>query len=94
MAGIELSDSQVHKARHALGLTRARVAYRNYYVCTEDADWEDLCAKGAAVRSQHAIIPGVVYHLTEEGAFWFLDAGESLSPDLKLPTPAQQEGQK
>lgn len=84
MAGIELSDAQVDKARHALGLTRSKVAYRNYYSCAEDADWEDLVAKGAATKRKSPVSPDFVYHLTEQAVFWFLDAGESIGPDVRF----------
>lgn len=88
---IELSDAQVDKARHALGLARKKEAYRNYYASSgEDADWNDLVARGFAIRAEHgagSILAGYIYYsLTRQAAFYFLNQGETIPPDLKFTT--------
>lgn len=85
------TDEQVDKARHALGLTRAKVAYRNYYSCADDADWNDLVERGMATKRKSPVSPDFLYSLTRPAAFYFLNAGESLSPDLRFAlTPTSE----
>lgn len=88
MPGIELSNVQVDKARHALGLTRKRIAYRNFYASAEDADWEDLVAKGLAWRELATFGPDFVYRLTRAGAERMLDIGEIIGSDVRFARPA------
>lgn len=80
------TDEQVDKARHALGLTRQKVAYRNYYSAPDDADWNDLVERGFATRRTSPVSSDFLYHLTREAAFYFLDAGEKLDPELRFAT--------
>lgn len=84
MTVISLTDEQVDKARHALGLTRQKVAYRNYYSSPEDPDWEDLVKRGFASKRKSSVSSDFLYHLTRQAAFYFLDPGEGLDPELKF----------
>lgn len=72
------TDEQVHKARHALGLGREKVAYRNFYSAGDDPDWNDLVERGMAVKRKSPVSPDFLYHLTEQAAFYFLKAGERI----------------
>lgn len=53
---IKLSVEQIHKMRHAIGLTtdtpskKMYTPYRNYYVTGEDPDWEELVKAGLASK--------------------------------------------
>ena len=85
MSVIELSDAQVHKARHALGLTRSKVAYRNFYSCGDDPDWNDLVERGIASKRKSPVSPDFLYHLYRRTAFYFLPAGERLGDDVRFP---------
>lgn len=78
-------DAQVDKARHALGLTRARVAYRNYYSSGDDADWDDLVARGMAVKRKSPVSQDFLYHLTRQAAYYFLNEGESIGLTVRFP---------
>ena len=78
------TDEQVDKARHALGLTRQKVAYRNYYSAPEDPDWEDLVRRGFATKRTSPVSPDYLYHLTRQSAFFFLNEGERLG-DIRFP---------
>lgn len=82
------TDEQVDKARHALGLTRQKCAYRNYYSSPEDADWDDLVKRGFASKRKSPVSGDFLYYLTRRAAFFFLNAGESLDADLKFPPEA------
>lgn len=79
------SDEQVDKARHALGLTKQNVAYRNFYSAADDPDWNDLVERGFATKRKSPVSPDSLYHLTREAAFFFLNEGESLGADLRFP---------
>lgn len=79
------SDEQVDKARHALGLTRHKVAYRNYYSTVDDPDWNDLVERGLATKRKSPVSPDFLYHLTRAAAFHFLNEGESIGPDISFP---------
>ncbi len=93
MSGHRFSDSQVDKARHALGVTREKTAYRNYYSCAADADWDDLVARGFAVRRRSPVSEDFLYHLTRQAAFFFLNAGERIGDDVDFPAaPQPREG--
>lgn len=84
------TDEQVDKARHALGLARQKVAYRNFYSTGDDPDWNDLVERGFAVKRKSPVSPDFLYHLTERGAFCFLNEGERLGADMRWP--AQTSG--
>lgn len=90
MSVITLTNEQVSKARHALGLTRQKNAYRNYYTAPDDADWNDLVAKGLATKREWNGGREFIYHLTKRGAFCFLDPGERLDHDLRFPSENPQ----
>lgn len=79
------TDSQVDKVRHALGLTRSNIAYRNYYNCDGDADWDDLVERGFAVKQTSSFVPGVIYRITKRASFFFLDAGDKIGPNVDFP---------
>lgn len=79
------TDEQVDKARHALGLTRQRVAFRNFYSAGDDADWNDLVARGFATKRKSSVSPDFLYHLTKQAAFFFLNEGERLGDDMRFP---------
>lgn len=85
MTTYAFSDRQVDKARHALGLTRKKRAYRNYYASDPDPDWDDLVERGLAVKRECKMAPDFFYyHLTRRAAFMFLNEGEALDPELKF----------
>lgn len=79
------TDQQVDKARHALGLTRQKNAYRNYYTAPDDADWNDLVDRGFATKREWDGGREFIYHLTKRGACCFMNAGERLDNDLRFP---------
>ena len=79
------TDKQVDKARHALGLTRCNIAYRNFYSAADDADWNDLVDRGLATKRLSPVSQDFLYHLTKRGAFCFLNEGESMSPEMRFP---------
>lgn len=82
---INLPDALVDKARHALGLTRSKDAYRNYYVADDDADWEDAVRRGIATKRQSPVGGGTVYHVAARAKFFFLNSGESINDDVRFP---------
>lgn len=79
------TDAQVDKARHALGLTQQRVAYRNFYSTRDDADWDDLVSRGFATKRKSPVSSDNLYHLTRQAAFYFLNEGERLGDDMRFP---------
>lgn len=81
------TDEQVDKARHALGLSvgRGHIAYRNFYSTGDDADWNDLVARGFATKRKSPVSPDFLYHLTKRAAFFFLNEGERLGDDMRFP---------
>lgn len=88
MTAHSFTDSQVEKARHALGLDRENVAYRNYYSCEPDPDWDDLVSRGFAVRRTSPVSPDSLYHLTRSAAYYFLNAGDRIGDDMRFPPPS------
>lgn len=47
----DVSDEQIRKMKHALGLGRKSKPYRNYYSLNlPNEDWEDLIKKGFAKK--------------------------------------------
>lgn len=77
---LQFCDSQVDKARHALGLNRKKVAYRNYYTCTGDADWDDLVERGFATKRKSPVSPDFIYQLSKQAAFFFYERGGQTGP--------------
>lgn len=77
------TDEQVSKARHALGLDRERVAYRNYYSCEDDPDWNDLVERGMATKRKSPVSPDFLYHLTKRALFYFLNPGEQIGEEIQ-----------
>ena len=71
MARPELSAEQHQVLRHALGLDRKAVAFRNHF-CADvgHADWatlESLCAAGLMVKRRSAIGPGSIFFVNDAG---------------------------
>jgi hypothetical protein len=79
------SDVQVAKGRHALGLDRVKVAYRNTYVAADDQDWNKLVERGFAEKHKSPFSEDFVYRLSKQAAFFFLNEGESLDDKLRFP---------
>lgn len=79
------TDEQIDKARHALGLTRERVAYRNFYSAGDDPDWSDLVARGFATKLKSPVSSDFLYHLTKQAAFFFLNKDERLGDEVRFP---------
>lgn len=79
-----MNHLQRKMARHALGLDESQVSYRNRYFASPDSpqaqEWDDLCARGLAVREMGG---GKLAHfyLTNEGARLALDPGDRLDPE-------------
>lgn len=80
------TDEQVSKARHALGLTRKPVAYRNFYSTADDADWNDLVERGFATKRKSPVSSDFLYELTREASSYFMNEGEGLDSDLRFAT--------
>lgn len=80
-----MTDEQRKMARHALGLpNRHNVSYRNHYCIGPGghgyAEWEDLVAKGLAVKRTSPIFGGDdIFHLTLSGALMARNSNEHLS---------------
>lgn len=85
MSVIKLPDELVDKARHALGLARGKIVYRNYYVADDDSDWEDAVRRGIAVKRKSPVGGGNVYHITARAKFYFLNGGERINDDVRFP---------
>ena len=84
MAVHQFSDEQVRKARHALGLDRSKMAYRNLYSTGDDPDWNNLVERGFAEKHKSPFSEDVVYRLSKQAAFFFLNPGERLG-ELRFP---------
>jgi len=69
-ATMELTDVEREILRHALGLDRCRVSYRNGYSSTPQADSYPVCMglvrKGLMERGPYDE-KGVVFHVTDAG---------------------------
>lgn len=71
MGSPKLTEAQVDDLRHALGLTRSKVAYRNYYCAEKDRPRDavhDNCDAGM-MRVSHSINGGrdLIYVVTDTG---------------------------
>lgn len=80
-----MSKIQIDLARHALGLTRKKVSYRNRFVTgqgsTDYQPWLDMVTAGDAVRIDGTKLPfggDDLFCLTPQGAAKALRKGESL----------------
>lgn len=83
-----MTPTQIDLARHALGLTRSKVSFRNRFVTGPGgADynaWLDMTAAGNAVRVAGEKLPfggDDLFCLTPAGAQKALRKGESLDPE-------------
>jgi len=91
---MSITDKQRDMMAHAVGhmkstKSRARIrtlatCYRNYYYTKEDPAWEDLVAKGYALRSSGNTATGgdLVYHVTEAGFDLLVQHRNQLIADL------------
>jgi hypothetical protein len=84
--GGRLNDLQLTMMRHALGLSDAqKTSYRNHYVAhtkgEQAALWDDLTARGFAVRGSNRKNDLVRFCLTLAGAQAALQPGERLCPE-------------
>jgi hypothetical protein len=78
-----MNSYQIDLARHALGLTRKKVSFRNHYCCSsgpDHLDWLVMVEDGDARRRiGHPLSDGDdVFWLTEQGARKALRSGERL----------------
>lgn len=71
---IKLSESQIHKMKHAIGFDISRVkrgkytAFRNYYSCEDNAEWNELVYHGLARKRVDPFCKtDVIYHVTQDG---------------------------
>lgn len=82
---MNLTKAERHFIRHALGLTRQRVGYRNYYAAGADdvALGRKLCAKGLAVEIPS--VPSwpliVTFLITRAGFDAVAERGESMNSE-------------
>lgn len=73
MAGevVTLTDEERDLLRHALGLDRTRVSYRNHYSVSPTAATYPLCqrllAKGLLERSASYTETMILFHVTDAG---------------------------
>lgn len=83
----EMTPEQKELARHALGLTRKRVSWRNHFVTGEGgpdhALWMEMVAAGQATRRAGNELTGGddLFRLTRLGAAVALKHGERLDPE-------------
>ena len=83
----DITARQIELARHALGLHRAMVSFRNAFVVApshEDfVEWDRMAAAGFAIKGAPWIeIDGdYVFHLTRAGAERALMPGDVLDPE-------------
>ncbi len=81
----QISDSQREMARHALGLpNKKRTSYRNHYCIGPGGDgyedWDDLAAKGLAIRRTGPDWGGDdMFYLTLNAALAVREPGEHIS---------------
>lgn len=92
---MDLSAEQREKMRHALGLDRQKVAYRNHYITlSSDPDWEDLVERKLA--RDHHINDGRDNHnysVTALGFSAVAEPGETDDGEIGIQDPmAHSEG--
>lgn len=80
-----MTPHQIDLARHALGLTKQRMSYRNYFTAGRShgdyADWMAMVEAGYAMRRDGANLSfggDDLFHMTEAGAKRALRPGETL----------------
>lgn len=83
-----MTPLQIDLARHALGLTRQKVSYRNRFVTgtgsTDYQPWLNMVATGDAVRVAGHKLPfggDDLFCVTPQGARKALRKGERLDPE-------------
>jgi len=87
MSKITMSETQRNLARHALGLSRSKVSYRNHFVTEKGSTnydhWVAMVAIGAARQINGNALSGGddVFWLTRDGAKYALNDGENLSAE-------------
>jgi len=65
--GADLTGYQIGKLQHSFGLDYSNKPYRNYYYCSENnAEWDDMCKKGYAIKKVNSDY-GIVYYGTLKG---------------------------
>lgn len=71
MGSETVTDDERDLLRHALGLDRARVSYRNHYSVSPIADTYPICvrlhAKGLLERSATYASTMILFHVTDAG---------------------------
>ena len=86
-----MNVEQVDDMRHALGLNRSGVArpYRNRFVCGDDAGWNDLVARGYAVKlgPYKGYAGDYIYCVTDRGmaALGVVALTADLEPSERFP---------
>lgn len=70
-AAVTVTDEEVDLLRHALGLDRARVSYRNHYSVSPKAETYPICtrllSKGLMERSATYTSTMIHFHVTDAG---------------------------
>lgn len=83
-----MTPEQIELARHALGLTRQKQSYRNYFCAGPDhsdhAEWMKMVSEGDAIVRGDTL--GMrrgdnLFHVTRAGAEKALQPGETLDPE-------------
>lgn len=68
---VTVTDEEIDILRHALGLDRARVSYRNHYSVSPKAETYPICvrllAKGLLERSAAYTATMIHFHVTDAG---------------------------
>lgn len=83
-----MTPYQIDLARHALGLNRQRVSFRNYFVAgpghNDYAGWMDMVEKGVATRRPGGLgtcAGDFIFALTRAGAEAAMRPGEKIDPE-------------
>ena len=71
---IKLSQEQIRKMKHAIGLDNSKVkngkysAYRNHYSTSDDAEWNEMVNMGLATKRKDPFCANdVIYHVADKG---------------------------
>lgn len=65
---MKLTEMQVDNIKHALGLSRKKIPYRNYYNDNDNASWNELVVKGIAKKIEVKNCSGAfMYCLNDSG---------------------------